>query len=662
MDLKQKAWIWKAQTEGQENQYVCFRQEFFGGGEKTRVGISVDSDYALWVNGNFIDCGQYLARPDQKYYDLLSIADFVHEGKNVLCVLASYRGEDTQTYQKGEPGLVFWIESEQGTVWSGEKTWCAQVSGYVCGPIYHITPQLGFGYCYDACAAHDWTREDYAMDETWERAQVKDWSPQLPKALKKRPIPKLVHAGRAQAQITQEDGFIRSDLKKECAGLLSLDLEAEKEGWITISYGEHLLDGRVRRKIGSRDFSIHYRCKKGRQQFTGYFRRIAGRYLEIEKSDGINVHYLGIEQTNYPVSRKEMPKFRDPLDESIYQACLWTLTLCMHEHYEDCPWREQALYAMDGRTQALCGFYAFDDDGFVRESIRLLGNSLNPSDGFLELCAPAKARVTIPTFSLIWIVFAWEYLQKTGDKEAGYAFFSIACTMLERYRSYCSEGLLRVPQDPRYWNFYDWEEGLDGELDQESTRKPGQVDALLNLYTVMAYQSGEKMALYFGFEEKAKEYHRFGDGLLREINRWFWNPQLELYAAYAREGEQWCYATLTQALAILAGACDERRAAGLRKRILNGEGLIPAGLSYSLFLFDALLGDESYQPAVLQWIRKTWGYMLEQGADCFWETLKGAQDFDGAGSLCHGWSAVPLYVYHRYLGKLVFEEGEEERR
>ena len=47
MDLKQKAWIWKARTEGQENQYVCFRQEFFGGGQKTRVGISVDSDYAL---------------------------------------------------------------------------------------------------------------------------------------------------------------------------------------------------------------------------------------------------------------------------------------------------------------------------------------------------------------------------------------------------------------------------------------------------------------------------------------------------------------------------------------------------------------------------------------------------------------------------------------
>jgi hypothetical protein len=37
--------------------------------------------------------------------------------------------------------------------------------------------------------------------------------------------------------------------------------------------------------------------------------------------------------------------------------------------------------------------------------------------------------------------------------------------------------------------------------------------------------------------------------------------------------------------------------------------------------------------------------MLEQGATSFWETAKGEADFSGAGSLCHGWSALPIYYY-----------------
>ena len=45
----------------------------------------------------------------------------------------------------------------------------------------------------------------------------------------------------------------------------------------------------------------------------------------------------------------------------------------------------------------------------------------------------------------------------------------------------------------------------------------------------------------------------------------------------------------------------------------------------------------------MQDIRRKYGYMLEQGGTTFWETEKGWQDFDGAGSLCHGWSAIPVF-------------------
>lgn len=41
---------------------------------------------------------------------------------------------------------------------------------------------------------------------------------------------------------------------------------------------------------------------------------------------------------------------------------------------------------------------------------------------------------------------------------------------------------------------------------------------------------------------------------------------------------------------------------------------------------------------------------LQEGATTFWETEDGESAFDRAGSLCHGWSAMPIVYYHRLIG------------
>ena len=46
--------------------------------------------------------------------------------------------------------------------------------------------------------------------------------------------------------------------------------------------------------------------------------------------------------------------------------------------------------------------------------------------------------------------------------------------------------------------------------------------------------------------------------------------------------------------------------------------------------------------------------MLEQGATTFWETEKGAAALEHTGSLCHGWSAMPIYYYDLLNGKKYF--------
>ena len=95
---------------------------------------------------------------------------------------------------------------------------------------------------------------------------------------------------------------------------------------------------------------------------------------------------------------------------------------------------------------------------------------------------------------------------------------------------------------------------------------------------------------------------------------------------------------------------------------LTDETLIPVTLSYSIFQFDALMKrPEKYARWVFSRVARDWGKMLYAGATTFWETILGGDDFEDAGSLCHGWSAVPLYLYYRYaLGAYPTKPGFAE--
>ena len=79
--------------------------------------------------------------------------------------------------------------------------------------------------------------------------------------------------------------------------------------------------------------------------------------------------------------------------------------------------------------------------------------------------------------------------------------------------------------------------------------------------------------------------------------------------------------------------------------------MTPATLSMLCFKYDALLmaDRETYRPLVLREIAEKYQRMLDAGATTFWETELGEADFDAAGSLCHGWSAMPVYYYHILL-------------
>ena len=71
-----------------------------------------------------------------------------------------------------------------------------------------------------------------------------------------------------------------------------------------------------------------------------------------------------------------------------------------------------------------------------------------------------------------------------------------------------------------------------------------------------------------------------------------------------------------------------------------------------IYRYDALLkiDENKYSEDILSDIERVYFYMLRNGATAFWETIKGQADFNNAGSLCHGWSALPVYYYWKLCG------------
>ena len=105
---------------------------------------------------------------------------------------------------------------------------------------------------------------------------------------------------------------------------------------------------------------------------------------------------------------------------------------------------------------------------------------------------------------------------------------------------------------------------------------------------------------------------------------------------------------LANSLAVLSGIADGERAEHICKALADGS-LTECSLSMKTLKYDAMLSvDEQYKDTVFAEIRDTYKKMLDAGSTTVWETIDGAAAFEDAGSLCHGWSSIPVYYYNKF--------------
>lgn len=678
------SWIW-LDGAPEINCYAEFCEDFAPvSDEKLRLLISAEGQYAAFLNGQYLPSTQYPDYPFYKAVQCVELEPADRKTQSELLIQTLYCGADSHTARREKPGLRF-------EVWQGQKLLCASgretrarlMGGYQSGEVKSITPQLGAGFVY----------RNY-REAPWQKAvTVKKECRTVPKpirelALGRRQNVRLVsqgiftvHASGLQQyaglayretsflakELTQSEGgegicfpsregirfsgdegdgiYLILDLGEETAGYLDMDLICPTAVRTDIGFGEHLEDLRVRTDVGGRHFTFQWEAPDRRRRFTHYFHRVGARYLQlfIYGREAV-VHYAGIVPLNYPFSGDGYFRCSDHLHNQIYETAKHTLRCCVHQHYEDCPWREQALYAFDSRNQMLFGYYAFGELEQPKANLKLLALSQR-DDGLLELCAPARVPVSIPSFSLMFIVALEEYCRYSGDIAFGKELLPAAERILQALHEHVHGGMVWNFPEPCYWNFYEWRPLLDAEPIARTEALPPSAEAPLQLLYILALQRIRKIYTYLGIKPENVEAEI---SILAKGMEQFWNPEEGVYASFIRNGKKVQGAEYVQALALYTGVVPAERQKALRKKLCEGK-LLSASMATSIFVYEALLQEpETYGVWVFEKVAARWGRMLYNGATSFWETDGGASDFARAGSLCHAWSCVPIYLYGAY--------------
>ena len=392
-------WIW---NKGNliEDSYVEFTFELNYEEKEVEMFIGAVNNYSLYINGNFINSSSYHSYPYAPVLDQLKIK--LSKGINRFHIIVYNSGvTGCMFFYNDAPGLYFYIKDEKNIIKeSDENVLSALSEKYISNKKVSMTGQIGFKQFYD-----------FTKDEPHYQKSVKITKQTN---FQTRPNKKCLLLGRINtATVKEENGLIIIDTGKESVGFLDFNIDSESEQDVIVSFGEHIVDGKVRRLIHGRDFSYSIRLREGNNQFLSTLKRIGARYIQIDYSQPLKVNYLGLYKVEYPFVIKSR-KFTDDLDQKIYDTAINTLKCCYHEHFEDCPWREQSLYTLDSRLQMLAYYQGFDNQEAISSSIDLMLNDWR-KDGQLNICFPTDASLVIPSYSLYLFDIVWENYKYTHN-------------------------------------------------------------------------------------------------------------------------------------------------------------------------------------------------------------------------------------------------------
>jgi alpha-L-rhamnosidase len=687
--------------------------------------ITVDGRYQLFVNEARVARGPVRCSPLDQKYDEVDIAPHLRRGANVIGAIIHVFGQDKSWYEAvqglWQPSFgdgAFWLDSP---VVSTDLDWrCIQ-----CDAWDQTTPEANHGLPnienFDAQRfPSDWLAPNF-NDSGWDKVHILATGGGGPEApfggLKTTPFPHLLPSGipplveefvapeiliwkkgvicqpnlpitkRAyEEELTGDPADPRANgiamlfrFDRLQTGYPCFELNAAGGEEIEIAVSEQVPgeweDGfdpataRITRKpmLGNDAHVCRYIARPGKQRFER-FSWAAVRWMQVTvrgAKPNFEFDKIGLVQTHYPVTEVGSFTSSDPLLNQLWSTGAYTLKLCMHDGWEDCPSREQRQWLGDATVEQLVGQVAFGPsvNALNAKYLKDAAASQRP-DGLTQMFAPGNHGTNgllIPDWTLQWILNARNHLLWSGDLDTIEAIFpniERALTWFER-----SRGASDLVANMAYWHFMDWAGvGRDGEA------------CTLNAQLAGCLTAAADMADSLDRSRVAAHYRHSAIAIRKALNDRHWDAVRGIYVDCVdpdsgRQGRR--TSQHANAAMILWGGAPKDRWADMVGRMTDPsrltftaappiantgatlneeEGVVQANTFYSHFVYEALIKAGRADIAVGQ-MKSHYGPMLARGATTLWES------FEPTASLCHGFSAAP--TYHLVTGVLGLSPSED---
>lgn len=666
------SWIWVDGIRSNRNVFALFRKRFVGG-DGARIRVSVCGNYVAFVNGHVAAFGQYTDFPDRKTYTETDISRLC-SGDDELMVSVHYSGNGFTSHFDGEPGL--WAEIEVGgeIVATTDASWeVVPDVRYSFGDRPIISGSLNYTFEFNAtCSLPPWAQAIvFQQRETFP-------SP--------RPVEPCVDAGFAVGSLVRSGLLLRQDnavplgphfssdildppngangiyalfdLGEECTGLLQLDVEAEEGTVFEIAHGEYVADGRIPPAVAGpneRTASVdRYIACAGRQTFVQYLRRLGCRYIEVHaigNPAAARIISAGLRVVELPGMATPPFECSDPFFVKAHEISARTLRLCLHEKFENCPWREQSICAYDARNQQLFGYLLWGNYDKAAAMIRLFAQAQR-GNGFILAATPFSGKLWIPMFTFTWMASIYEYELHSGDTALFDELRPLVADMLAKILAHKCGDLYSPPDDEGVWNY------CESSAMEYCANPP---NAFYNLYLREALLRVATLLEWRGHEDEAEPLRVEAERVGLVADARFFDPARGGYLDSLADAAVTSAPLFghVQSLFLAHGIVPSDRVRGVIDGIRSGAFRFQS-LASLPYLIRGIMRCGTRDD--MEWLhakmKSLYGAMVEVGDTTWWEDALGRGYAGGRGSLCHGWSAaIALYTARVILGVEPLEPG-----
>jgi len=685
-------WIWCVGEEVPQNFYLYCRKAFRLKEKpaSATIHVTADSRYKLYVNGTFVGRGP--ARADQRWesYDSYDIASHLRAGENVIAVIVHQYGVTTHSYTLGRGGLL--LQGEVGgQVLDTNSSWKVLPSPAWQRPTPRICPAIMWMEIYDARKEPTGWMAAGFDDSPWSPARERGRPPASPwKNLIPRDIPfllekeifptaildqgtvemiedqdvvrraarephhpgptlglkdagKLLKSGDGPAVVCTDksDVYATIDFGKEVSGYVRLRLNGVAGGIVDLGYSEVLKDGRVDiGREGPWGFADRYIMRDGSQEWELFFWK-GFRYLQLTFRNcpkPVEVESVSLLFTSYPVDYRGMFECSDAKLNRIWDVGRWTLQLCMHDGYEDTPWREQGQWVGDAQVEMMANYMTFGDIALASKCLRQVAEGQSPN-GLLPAMYPAATMPSqgeIPTFMCQWVSSLLDHYRYTGERKLISRLYPNVKRLMGYFDRHLDDhGLLAgVPG----FVFLDWTAAPPSQIGVELTG--------LNCHYYRALVDAVELASIEKDEARRTEWLGKAQRVKQSLNQRFWSDEKGVYLPGLSGDKPLPQFTVHDTvLAIWSGVAPadriQRGLAALREADPQEFTLI--GTPYFYWFYLGALRRAGEHRAAAEITRAAYGQMLEEGATTWWE------HFSGMASHSHAWSCAPNFDLPAYV-------------